>query len=52
MSGKWITRSTAWTLTTKGNIRPDNGADARTIQLCHVGQVKQQLPRSVGDQLL
>ena len=42
----------ATALTGKGNIRPGDGADARAIQLCHIGQVQQQLPHSVGDQLL
>jgi len=36
----------------KGNIRPGDRADARTIQLCQVGQVQQQLPRAVGKSVL
>ena len=42
----------ATALTAKGNIRLGDGADARTIQLCQVGQVQQQLPHPVGDQSL
>jgi len=44
--------SQATALTGKGNIRPGDSADARTIQLCHVGQVQQQLPHPVDDQSL
>jgi len=42
----------ATALTAKGNMRSDNGADARTIQLGHVSQVQQQLVRAIGDQPL
>src|SRR6267378_1233713 len=42
----------ATALTAKGNMRPDDGADARTIQLCHIRQVQQQLPHAVGNQFL
>ena len=64
MSGKRITRRTTRTrprgteqlqataLTAKGNMRPDDGADAPTIQPCHVSQVHQQLLRALGDQPL
>ena len=38
-------------LTAKGNIRPNCGAKARTIQLRQVCQVQQQIPHALGDQL-
>src|SRR5215472_5139232 len=41
----------ATALAAKGNVRPNGGANARTIQLRHVCQVQQHLPRSIGDQL-
>jgi len=37
-------------LAAKGKMRPDDWANARAIQLPHVCQVQQQLPRSFGDQ--
>src|SRR6266704_7030054 len=39
----------ATALTPEQNIRPDNGADARTIQLRHVCQVQHQLKHAGGD---
>jgi hypothetical protein len=42
----------ATALTAKVNMCPDDGADAPTIQPCHVSKVQQQLLRAVVDQPL
>src|SRR6266404_6397049 len=42
----------ATSLAAEGNMRPDDGADAPTIQPCHVSKVQQQLLRAVGNQPL
>src|SRR5215472_16519214 len=41
----------ATALTAEGNMRPNGGANPRTIQLRHVCQVHQQFTHALGDQL-
>jgi hypothetical protein len=41
----------ATALTAEGNVRSNGGANARTIQLCHVCQIHQQVTHALGDQV-